>query len=435
MRILACLVVFSLRGASAFDKLGKPDDEPCSFAETAAGAVLIPSAHALQQCNHKVWSGYYQRTLDMAARPPIKIWELRTLQSGHFIFPSHPLGPRNMMWQIHLWTKNVTTSSLNKHFFSEFPTTSQPINCGLTISKPVTLYRAFAPRYFQYGHVITDLLPMVFWIYTTMDTSTIAVETDSKGKIPQFLQWFDSKLHERIVYVPADTIVCTESKVTVLNPKSWVVRPELLRLSALVAHVRQHVTQKVASGTVDRVIAYERLEGTTTTGRLLDKSQFRRLVDLAKDALRAAQRPPDSIVLYNGKDGDKPMSFEQQYRLFSSAYLVFGPHGAGMGNVLWMQSADCTARPAVIEFICSTDTRSVTGCYVTNGLKKLNRIMSFWRLLAGAPWVRYFHVWMLHHDDHESNVASVDEVGFNISLYAALRGAGPQMRRLRGLRV
>ena len=42
-----------------------------------------------------------------------------------------------------------------------------------------------------------------------------------------------------------------------------------------------------------------------SAGRLLDKSQFRRLVDLAKDALRAAQRPPDSIVLYNGKEAGR----------------------------------------------------------------------------------------------------------------------------------
>ena len=57
-----------------------------------------------------------------------------------------------------------------------------------------------------------------------MDTSTIAVETDSKGKIPQFLQWFDSKLHERIVYVPADTIVCTEpvSQPTQLSGSRYI---------------------------------------------------------------------------------------------------------------------------------------------------------------------------------------------------------------------
>ena len=30
---------------------------------------------------------------------------------------------------------------------------------------------------------------------------------------------------------------------------------------------------------------------------------------------------------------------------------------------------------------------------------------------------------MLHHDDHESNVASVDEVGFNISLQLAWAGS------------
>ena len=27
-----------------------------------------------------------------------------------------------------------------------------------------------------------------------------------------------------------------------------------------------------------------------------------------------------------------------RYRLFNSAYLMFGPHGAGMANSLWMQS-------------------------------------------------------------------------------------------------
>ncbi|CAE7258789.1 unnamed protein product, partial [Symbiodinium pilosum] len=208
-----------------------------------------------------------------------------------------------------------------------------------------------------------------------------------------------------------------EGQLLLLDPPHWMKRPEKLRVAALYAPLRAFLARTKPMHPVDKVVAYERVVGTTSTGRLLEKAQFKRLLELASEALRAVGKASDSIVVYSGKQRNslEMMSFEQQYRLFNSAYLLFGPHGAGMANSLWMQTADCVQRPAVIEFICSTDTSNVRGCYVYQGTQKLIRPQSFWRLFGGAYWVRYYHVWMLRLNDRNGDVASVDEDGFNMS--------------------
>jgi len=414
-------------------RLALTDTTECSFAETAGKAVLIPSAYALKHCNHKVWSTVFERTLEVAKQPLEKTLEFRKIRRGRFMFPSSPKGPKFLLWHLNLYSNDTASKELNEHFFTPFPDMLTRFSkCRLKIFEPVVLYRAFAPRYFQYGHVLGDLLPLVVWIYNHFESNEtkIVVEQDTDGRIKSFMEWFDAKLHERMIYVPTDTVVCAESDLVVLDPAPRIQRPESLRIAEVHRNLRAQVALRAKSRSIDKVIAYQRLPGDTKTGRLIAKDQFGRLLDFTAEALRAVQRRADDIVVFKGRVG-----FEEQYRLFSSAYLAFGPHGSGLSNILWMQNADCQARPAVIEFMCSTDARSVRGCYVVEGLKKLTRIQSWWRLFAGAPWVRYFMVWMLHHDDHVSEVASVDEAGFNISLYAALKGEGPQMRRLQNFLV
>lgn len=416
------------------------DATACSFAETAGKAVLIPSAYALKHCNHKVWATVFERTVEAAKQPLEKTMEFRKIRRGRFMFPSSPQGPKRLLSHTNLYSNDTASKALNEHFFTPFPDMFTRFSkCGMKIFQPVVLYRAWAPRYFQYGHVMSDLLPFVVWIYNNFasNDTKIVVEQDTDGRIKSFMEWFDGKMHERMIYVPADTIVCAESWLAVVNPAPRVRRPESLRIADLHRNLRAQISLRTKSQSLDKVVAYERVPGDTRTGRLIAKAQFSRLLDLTAEALRSVQRPADDIVVFNGRVAGTTQSlgFEEQYRLFSSAYLALGPHGSGLSNILWMQNADCHDRPAVIEFMCSTDARSVRGCYVVEGLKKLTRIQSWWRIFAGAPWVRYFMVWMLHHEDHESEVASVDEAGFNISLYAALKGEGPQMRRLQNLLV
>ena len=41
---------------------------------------------------------------------------------------------------------------------------------------------------------------------------------------------------------------------------------------------------------------------------------------------------------------------QEQYRIFNSAYLAFGPHGTALSNIIWMR---CDVPVAVIEFMCA----------------------------------------------------------------------------------
>ncbi|CAE7552747.1 Itch [Symbiodinium microadriaticum] len=153
----------------------------------AGKAVLIPSAYALKHCNHKVWATVFERTVEAAKQPLEKTMEFRKIRRGLVV--------------TFFGTCNNETGTAT---FSK---------CGLKIFQPVVLYRAWAPRYFQYGHVMSDLLPFVVWIYNNFasNDTKIVVEQDTDGRIKSFMEWFDGKMHERMIYVPADTIVCAEA--------------------------------------------------------------------------------------------------------------------------------------------------------------------------------------------------------------------------------
>jgi len=220
-----------------------------------------------------------------------------------------------------------------------------------------------------------------------------------------------------------------------LDPFPGIQRPEQLRIASVLGPMRSRIFKTKSPKLMQRAIAYQRAPGVTSHGRFLDARQFAQMIAMTAAALRQRHRPAE-VTVFNGmaRGSQMTMSFQEQFELFSSAFLAFGPHGTGLSNIVWMQSgADCDRGPAVIEFMCSPDTVGVRGCFVWSGKRKQLRMQSYWRLYGGAYWIRYFLVWLLKRDDHPSDTAKVDLEGFNMSLAAALDegGAGPGMRRLR----
>eukprot|EP00435_Cladocopium_sp_Y103_P032989 s3307_g8.t1 len=223
--------------------------------------------------------------------------------------------------------------------------------------------------------------------------------------------------------------VCAEKELLFLHPESpEISRPERLRISELSSALHQFSLRTHRQFKVEKVIYYKRQKATVSHSRLLEEKESQTLLKLAKKTLRAHNRS-DEIVSFTGKSADGTLlTFKEQYRLFNSAYLAFGPHGAGMANVLWMQSScDQPGQPPkVIEFMCSRDTADVRGCFLASGRKRNPRPMSYWRLYGGASWIKYFVVWLLRRHDYTSDFARVDLDGFELALNQALTFAdGP----------
>ncbi|CAE7226243.1 unnamed protein product [Symbiodinium sp. CCMP2456] len=232
------------------------------------------------------------------------------------------------------------------------------------------------------------------------------------------MEWFDGDLTRRLVFTNETEVVCTQGRLSLLKAKTGIARPDSMRLLSLWRPLRSHIRRLKTSEAMVRAIAYQREQDFVKHGRIIGQFRNQRLLFLVKEALKAHGRRGD-VEVFDGKSGGQPMTFEQQYRLFNSAFLAFGPQGTGLANILWMQNADCHRRPAVIEFICSADTMHSFGCWNWQNSQKVLSIKSTWAISGGAFWTRYFHVWLLR--TPLPGKVWIDEKGFNRSLYEALR--------------
>lgn len=128
-------------------------------------------------------------------------------------------------------------------------------------------------------------------------------------------------------------------------------------------------------------VVYEiRLPNTAEHGRLLSSAHSEEVLQLAKKMLRYYSLP-DDVIEFDGTSRGATASFQEQFRIFNSAYLVFGPHGTGFSNIIWMR---CDQPVAVIEFVCGAHSRNVRGC-----LRSGAGFATYWTLLGGAQWVTW----------------------------------------------
>ena len=111
----------------------------------------------------------------------------------------------------------------------------------------------------------------------------------------------------------------------------------------------------------------------------------------------------------------KTATFQDQYRLINSAVLVFGPHGTGFSNILWMP---CHVPVAAIEFACSAHSLNARGSQLGNGKV---RLATCWSLEGSVSWVKYFHVLVRDPAAEMSDFMQVDLEALWAALDAALR--------------
>lgn len=393
--------------------------------DSQLGVATLSVSPRIKWDHERLWQMFANQTLQAARTPLGRTFSVQTLANGgRFAFFQSPRGPNYLEWQTladgHAGTPpHPFYMPLNRSRFAWQ-------QCHETIADPMFVYRGFVPQNFQYGHILMDVLPVVVHVLTEKPAAKIAIQLDPDSSVKRFMEWFLPDLFDRLVFVPVETLVCAEKELLFLRPESLdISRPEHLRISELSSALHQFSLQRHRQFKVEKVIYYKRVPGAVSHSRLLEEAESQTLLELAEKTIRAHNRS-DEIVSFTGASADGTLlSFKEQYRLFNSAYLAFGPHGAGMANVLWMQSS-CDQLPRVIEFMCSRDAANVRGCFIATGRKRYPRPMSYWRLYGGASWIKYFIVWLLRRHDHPSDFARVDLDGFELALNQALTFAdGP----------
>eukprot|EP00913_Durusdinium_trenchii_P028877 g27075.t1 len=126
-------------------------------------------------------------------------------------------------------------------------------------------------------------------------------------------------LFHRAIFIPEETTVCAETIHAVVPKMASCNHPISLRILQPNKHLRQQIAKS------NRLDLHRRQE-------VLQRHGF-----------------PEEIMIFTGKFNGETASFQDQYRIFNSAFLVLGPHGTGLSNILWMR---CDIPVAVIEFFC-----------------------------------------------------------------------------------
>ena len=86
----------------------------------------------------------------------------------------------------------------------------------------------------------------------------------------------------------------------------------------------------------------------------------------------------EKLIIFNGQNH----TFSTQYELFSCARMIIGPHGSGLGNIMWApHSANCADPVHVIEITCGSR------CPEVHSNCPYNR--NYFGLTGGFPWGVY----------------------------------------------
>ncbi|CAE7610657.1 unnamed protein product [Symbiodinium natans] len=393
-----------------------PQSDSCRWEETAGKAQLYVDPSIIKRVRHRRnWPAFRDAVAREATRPMAETFALAAARGGRFRFVTSEHGPHYLEWRTQVWTNDSKAS-----LFSglAIPFAEGPPRCNLELPGPVAFYRGLSPQRFQYGHLLLDLLPLLQFLAAAEATSTLVLQRDPEGIIERFMRWYDRDLTKRLVFVNETQVVCTLGRLSLIKAKPGILRPDSMRLMSLWGPLRTQIRRLKESQPAVRAVAYQRVTGSVTHGRVMGRQSNRKLLAMAKAALKASGHPPQVVVFTGQKAGGRLMTFEEQYRLFNAAFLAYGPQGTGLANILWMQNADCHRRPAVIEFICSQDLQSSPGCFIWQNSQKVLSIKSTWHVAAGAFWVRYFHVWLLR---GAMGQVEIDFIGFNQSLHEALK--------------
>ncbi|CAE7390420.1 hypothetical protein AK812_SmicGene34927 [Symbiodinium microadriaticum] len=142
--------------------------------------------------------------------------------------------------------------------------------------------------------------------------------------------------------------VCDQS-VKVWVPIFAMGHLEMFRSWALIRHMRQHMFRTHPQLPVKSVVYLVREHKHSGHGRWHLQEDVEKDLEIAKDARKVHSRP-ESLVIFNGAWNGKTATLEQQYRIFNSAVVAFGPHGTGFSNVIWMPCEERSVSQSVNQW-------------------------------------------------------------------------------------
>lgn len=73
--------------------------------------------------------------------------------------------------------------------------------CKCQLAK-VAVFRGNFFRVWEYGHILHDLLPGLVWLSAAQPHAKLIIERTIK--LPEFLEWFDSELYARALFLPSN---------------------------------------------------------------------------------------------------------------------------------------------------------------------------------------------------------------------------------------
>ena len=195
-----------------------------------------------------------------------------------------------------------------------------------------------------------------------------------------YLTWFDSEFVEKkIIWIKSnDVILLDDCLVTVPMITHSPFRSPFLSI-ALKQWSKKRISQLVTIPKQRTIIYYSRKASNTFHGRIMDDQNEKQIITKIQYMMRKLNRK-ENLVIFNGEENMRTMSFSRQCKLFSSAKLVIGSHGSGMVNVFYMQRHN---NPKVIEFV--PGKRSLI-----QGTHPYGK--TYYNLWSGLPWIEYCHI-------------------------------------------
>ncbi|CAK9094740.1 Carbonic anhydrase [Durusdinium trenchii] len=379
------------------------DLKPCATAAFADVSVYL-GASVRDRSSQTLYGTFHEHATSVLARSVRDVFHVQTILNGRFLYPTQE--GRGHFSTVASWWEAAN----NSRYYWPPRGTGDLASCDYSPNGTVVVFRGFSFLSFQYGHVLHDLLPVLVWMAASFPQGKLAVELDDKKKIKAFLRWFDPDLKRRAFFIEPEKVVCATTLLAVV-PNSCCSSPQYLRIPQLFNHLKQRISRTHVWNEATQVVYEIRLPNTAEHGRLLSSAHSEEVLQLAKKMLRYYSLP-DDVIEFDGTSRGATASFQEQFRIFNSAYLVFGPHGTGFSNIIWMR---CDQPVAVIEFVCGAHSRNVRGC-----LRSGAGFATYWTLLGGAQWVRYFHVFVQDTSTEVNDFMEVDLLGFSMALRAAL---------------
>ena len=345
----------------------------CPDLDAVGEATLCLGREVNDSDNKQAYQEAAWITKHVLSRSAEDAFEVQYLPNGRFTYPK---ATGFGQWQVRLSPESVDLIDSGWYLAR---TAEEPLSvCSETVAEEVVFFRGFFFKAFQYGHVLHDLLPMLIWMSASHPKARVFLELDTHSKIRSFLEWFDPDLYNRTTFVHSGYVVCAGAL--------WLVVPQApsphgLRIPALFNNLRRHIAKVQPTFEARSTVYALRLPSTAGHGRLLTEEHSQEVVQTAQSALLRHGRPSEIIIFNGTSNGKKTATFREQYQIFSSAVLVFGPHGTAFSNILWMP---CAVPVAAIEFICGAHSLKVRGCELPDGNV---RLATYFSLEGSISWV------------------------------------------------